>query len=65
MRGSSGLDPRLSGPRGQSAGPTPWPASQGLRRFGLSPGCHASRLGGKAQVVGGRSTRPAGVTPGF
>jgi hypothetical protein len=59
-RGPSGLDLRLSGPRGRSAGPTHSLASQGLRWFGLSLGCHVSTRGGEGWVGGGRSTRPNG-----
>jgi hypothetical protein len=63
-RGTSGPDPRLSGPRGRPAGPTPWPIGQGLRQFDSSLGCHTSTRGGEARVMekvgGGRSTRSVG-----
>jgi hypothetical protein len=51
--GPSGPDPRPSGPRGRPTDPSPWPVSQGLRRYGLSLGCHASTWGGEAWVSGG------------
>jgi hypothetical protein len=58
-RGPSGPDPRQSEQRGRPTGPTPWSASQGLRWFDPSLGCHVSTRGGEAWVVGGHSTRPA------
>jgi hypothetical protein len=51
--GPNGSDPRPSGQRGWLAGPTPWPADEGLTRFGPSLGCHASTQGGEARVIGG------------
>jgi hypothetical protein len=44
---------------GPGAGPTPWPAGRGLRRFDPSHGCHESTRG-DGRVGGDRSSRPVG-----
>jgi hypothetical protein len=59
-----GPDPRPSGPRGQPAGLTPWPANQALRWFGLGLDGHITTLVQKEyprlEVGGGHEKSSAG-----
>jgi hypothetical protein len=59
-----GLDPRLSGPRGQPAGPTPWSTGQALRRFGPGLDDHITTSVQKEylrlKVGGGHEKWPSG-----
>jgi hypothetical protein len=58
---AGGPNPRLSGPRGQPVGPTPWLVSQGLSRLGPGLGWDVSMLVHKEGSETWRWWRPRGV----